>query len=237
MSEKEYIVTVKKDINWRDVHNEIINDTSANDAVDSNIVPDRSCECVKERANNPRNTHYNLTEDEAMKLALDSRILAVQAVDDIPEPMPRAFQDGNFNRSSTSTGTQDNWGLLRHINQTNIFNNSLSDPGGTYDYVLDGTGVDMVIVDTGIQVGHPEWEDADGNTRLQQIDWFAESGVSGTQPANFYTDTNGHGRHCIGTMAGKTFGWAKNAKIYNITLYANSGNSISWDNMIDCLIG
>ena len=237
MSEKEYIVTVKKDINWRDVHNEIINDTSANGAVDSNIVPDRSCECVKERANNPRNTHYNLTEDEAMKLALDPRILAVQAVDDIPEPLPRAFQDGNFNRSSTSTGTQDNWGLLRHINQTNIFNNSLSDPGGTYDYVLDGTGVDMVIVDTGIQVGHPEWEDADGNTRLQQIDWFAESGVSGTQPANFYTDTNGHGTHCIGTMAGKTFGWAKNAKIYNITLYANSGNSISWDNTIDCLIG
>lgn len=237
MSEKEYIVTVKKGVDWLDVHNEIINDTSANDAVDSNIVPDRSCQCVKERKNNPRNTHYNLTEDEAIKLSQDSRILAVQAVDDIPEPLPRAFQDGNFNRGPLDIGEQQNWGLLRHTNQTNTFNNSISDPGGTYDYVLDGTGVDMVIVDTGIQADHPEWQDSNGVSRLQQIDWFTESGVSGTQPANFYTDTNGHGTHCIGTMAGKTFGWAKNARIYNITLYANSGNTISWSDTIDCLIG
>jgi hypothetical protein len=234
---REYIVTVRKDVDWHIIHDELCRDTSADDSVDSNIVPDRVCECCKERPNNPRNTHYNLSEAEAIKLRQDSRILAVQAVEDIPEPKPRAFQDGDFNRLSTATGQNDNWGLLRHTNQTNTFNNSQSDPGGTYDYVLDGTGVDMVIVDTGIQVGHPEWEDADGNTRLQQIDWFAESGVSGTQPANFYTDTNGHGSHCVGTMAGKTFGWAKNAKIYNITLYANSGNNISWDNTIDCLIG
>ena len=37
--QNEYIVTVKKDVNWLDVHNEIINDTSSNDAVDSNIIP------------------------------------------------------------------------------------------------------------------------------------------------------------------------------------------------------
>ena len=90
-------------------------------------------------------------------------------------------------------------------------------PCYNYDYVLDGTGVDMVIMDTGIKQIIPEWQDPDGVPRLQQIDWFAESGVSGTQPTNFYTDTNGHGTHCIGTMAGKYFGWAKNARIYNIT--------------------
>ena len=57
----------------------------------------------------------------------------------------------------------------------------------------------------------PEWQDPDG-PRLQQIDWFAESEYSGTQPTNFYTDTNGHGTHCIGTMAGKYFGWAQERK-------------------------
>ena len=154
---REYIVTVQKDVDWHIIHDELCRDTSADDSVDSNIVPDRVCECCKERPNNPRNTHYNLSEAEAIKLRQDSRILAVQAVEDIPEPMPRAFQDGNFNRLSTATGQNDNWGLLRHTNQTNTFNNSQSDPGGNYEYVLDGTDVDMVIVDTGIQVGHPEW--------------------------------------------------------------------------------
>lgn len=234
---REYIVTVKKDINWRTVHNELIVDTSANDSVDSNIIPDRNCEVAQERANNPRNTHYTLSESEAINLRKDSRILAVQALDLIPEPKPRAFQNGNFNRSSSSAGSQDNWGLLRHINQLNTFNNSTADPGGTYDYVLDGTGVDQVIVDTGIQVGHPEWEDANGVSRLKQVNWPTISGEVFTQPANFYTDTNGHGTHCIGTMAGKTFGWCKNSDIYNITLYANSGNNISWSNTIDALIG
>ena len=234
---REYIVTVKKDIDWRTVHNELIVDTSANDSVDSNIIPDRNCEVAQERANNPRNTHYTLSESEAINLRKDSRILAVQALDLIPEPKPRALQNGNFNRTSSSAGSQDNWGLLRHINQTNTFNNSTADPGGTYDYVLDGTGVDQVIVDTGIQVGHPEWEDANGVSRLKQVNWPTISGEVFTQPANFYTDTNGHGTHCIGTMAGKTFGWCKNSDIYNITLYANSGNNISWANTIDALIG
>ena len=234
---REYIVTVKKDVDWRTVHNELINDTSTNDAVDSSIIPDRQCDVVKERPINPRNTHYNLSLSEAMRLRNDSRIISVQAVDEIPDIKPRAFQDGNFNRSSTSSGSQDNWGLLRHTNLTNTFAGGTGDPGGTYDYVLDGTNVDQVIVDTGIQVGHPEWEDANGTTRLQQVDWSAISGVGFTQPANFYTDTNGHGTHCIGTMAGKTFGWCKNSDIYNITLYANSGNTISWSNTIDALIG
>jgi len=234
---REYIVTVKKDVDWRTVHDELINDTSTNDAVDSSIIPDRQCDVVKERAINPRNTHYNLSLSEAMRLRNDSRIISVQAVDEIPDIKPFAFQDGNFNRTSTSSGSQDNWGLLRHINLTNTFAGGTGDPGGTYDYVLDGTNVDQVIVDTGIQVGHPEWEDVNGTTRLKQVDWSAISGVGFSQPANFYTDTNGHGTHCIGTMAGKTFGWCKNSDIYNITLYANSGNSISWDNTVDALIG
>ena len=101
---REYIVTVKKDVDWRTVHNELIVDTSANDSVDSSIVPDRNCEVAQERANNPRNTHYTLSESEAINLRKDSRILAVQALDLIPEPKPRALQNGNFNRTSSSAG-------------------------------------------------------------------------------------------------------------------------------------
>ena len=234
---REYIVTVKEGVDWRVLHNELIQDTTTDDSVDSNIVPDRECHCCKERAINPRNTHYDLTENEAIKLRNDPRVIGVMAVEDKPEPTPYAVQDGNFNRTTTDAGTHDNWGLLRHINQTNSFNNSSSDPGGAYNYVLDGTGVDVIILDTGIQVGHPEWEDANGVSRLKQVDWPTISGINFTQPANFYTDINGHGTHCAGTMAGKNFGWAKNADLYNITLYSNSGNNISWENAVDAMIG
>ena len=52
------------------------------------------------------------------------------------------------------------------------------------------TGVDVVIQDSGIQAAHPEFQDAGGTTRVQLIDWFTDSGISGTQSASFYSDTD-----------------------------------------------
>lgn len=235
--EKEYIVTVKKGIDWQEVHQDIINDTTEDDLVDSEVVPDRPIESLKERPFNKRNTHYSLTDEEAEALRQDERILAVQALDEIPEPEAMAIQEGNFTRNAITSGQHDNWGLLRHTAPNNIYGSSFNDPGLDYEYVLDGSGVDIVIMDTGIQADHPEWENEFGTSRLIQHDWYDVSGVSGTQPANFYTDVNGHGTHCAGTMAGKTFGWAKNALIYNLTTYGNTGNSISFEDAVDCLIG
>jgi len=105
-----------------------------------------------------------------------------------------------------------NWGLVRCNYRDNPSDYT------THSYSLDGTGVDVVIIDTGIVADHPEWEDENGVSRLQQIDWFAESGVSGTQNPRHYEDVNGHGTHCAGIVAGKTFGWAKNARIYAIAM-------------------
>jgi subtilisin family serine protease len=235
--EKEYIVTVHKGVDWTEVHKDIVRDTSFDDSVDSSIVPDRACPCIKERPNNTRNAHYSLTEDEAAALRNDPRILAVQAIDEIPEPQPTAVQEGVFDRSSSGTGRRDNWGLIRHTATNNVYGSSLLDQGLDYNYVLDGTGVDIVIMDTGIQDGHPEWDGPTGFSRLKKINWFTSSGVSGTQPSNFYTDVNGHGTHCAGTMAGKNFGWAKNANIYSMTVYGNEGNNITFEDAVDCLIG
>ena len=214
----EYIVTVKKEANWQELNTDLSTDTSADASVDSNIIPDRAVSVVDLRATNTRNTHYDLTADEVTKLKNDNRIEDVQAVSDIGSPVLSAVQDGidtsSFNKGTDSDGNQDNYGLLRHISATNNFGASILDPDIPYNYVLDGTGVDVVIMDSGIQKDHPEFQDANGASRLQQINWFTESGISGTQGANFYTDQNGHGTHCAGTVAGKTFGWAKNAKIY-----------------------
>jgi subtilisin family serine protease len=233
---KEYIVTTSSLEDTDSVWDDLVSDNTS-----SNTVPNRSVEVSDERAINQLNTNYLLTEEEAEALKNDPRV--VDVFDPSSVPVTKfAFQDSNFSKTTGAELGKGNWGLLRHTNTTNVFGTSTADPGGTYDYVLDGTGVDVVILDSGIQADHPEWQDAQGNSRLQQIDWFAASGVPGTMPANFYTDYDGHGTHVAGTVAGKTFGWAKNARIYAIKLNdlkgaPDPGNGLSIAQAFDVLLG
>lgn len=214
----EYIVTVKKDANWKELHDELSRDTSADSSVDSNIVPDRPVTVVEEKSYNKRNTHYELSKDEATALEKDNRILSVMDIKDRPNVYKNAEFDGDFNRDSSSSGTNDNWGLMVHTSKTKVTGASYNDIAGTYDFVLDGTGVDVVIIDSGIQPNHPEFQDKNGASRVKQINWFTAAGgsISGSQDSNHYRDYDGHGTHVAGTVAGKTFGWAKNADIYAV---------------------
>jgi len=219
----EYIVTVKRGVDWQQLNDELTRDTTTDDSVDSNIVPDRAVDVAKLRSTNKRNTHYDLEEAEVEKLKTDTRVQDIIKKSDIPDPKPSAIQQGidesSFNKTTTSSGNQDNWGLLRHISPTNNFGSVTDDPDTNYNYVLDGSDVDVVILDTGIEPNHPEWQDSNGSSRLQQIDWYSvQTARTGTQNVNHYTDADGHGTHVTGTVAGKTFGWAKNANIYSMKL-------------------
>ena len=62
-------------------------------------------------------------------------------------------------------------------------------------------------------------------SRVQEINWYSGSGLSGTQADGFYTDYDGHGTHCAGIAAGKTFGWAKNSRVYSQKLGGLEGTS------------
>jgi hypothetical protein len=112
----------------------------------------------------------------------------------------------NPNTSSTVSTTHHNWGLAAMTQDSTTLST-------TFTYSQTGANVDVVIMDTGIVVGHPEFNDLSSNTtsRINQIAW------GGTQGVNFYTDPDGHGTHCAGIAAGRTQGWARDAQIYSFT--------------------
>lgn len=211
---REWIVVLEKGIDYNSFWDEI-----ENDSPDDGFIPSRRVDIVNERPGMRRMCHYLLSDAEAEELRNDDRVLSVELPfeDEDNDEVITLGLDKTFDykRNISVIGHDEiasNWGLIRcnyRDNPSDYTNHS---------YSLDGTGVDVVIIDTGIVADHPEWEDENGVSRLQQIDWFAESGVSGTQNPRHYEDVNGHGTHCAGIVAGKTFGWAKNARIYAIAM-------------------
>ena len=218
---KNYIVIVKRGLTIDNLEHDLERDTSRDKTVDSNIVPDRKVEVANRRPGSERQTHYWLTDEEAMKLKNHPMVEDVEW-DTNENPFVQinlhSKINQNFERAGLfgpSGGDRANFGLYRCSNKTNTYNTGTA-MRADYNYVLDGTGVDVIIMDNGVLTNHPEWEDSKGNSRFQEIDWYAAAGISGTMPVHFYDYSGGHATHVAGIIAGKTFGWAKNAKIYSM---------------------
>ena len=229
--EKEYIVISKKGYNVEDIDNDLGIETS------NPNIPDRAVKKANAREGSLRMTHWWLTDEEAELIKKDPRVLSVEIPpeqrDDIVIGI-NAAQSANFYRGYQDN-TQVNWGLRRCIEDTNIYAGAAT-VTGDYTHCLDGTGVDIVINDTGIQPDHEEFLDEDGNSRLKQIDWYLESGLPGTMPVEFYTDTDGHGTHVAGIAAGKTYGWAKGAHVYSMKFDSiSSSTGIGSSEMFDLI--
>lgn len=112
-----------------------------------------------------------LSEIEAELLKKDARV-----VDVVPD-LPRRFEphtlppikSQTMHNTSFYTGADnafaDNWGLTFCSTITAVSSNN-------FNYFYTGSGVDVVIIDTGIKDGHPEWNSrTTGQSRLQKIDW------------------------------------------------------------------
>ena len=333
-------------------------------------IPSRSVDVANPRPGSKIQTHFMLTDEEAEALRADPRVRAVEIPpeqrDDIQIGL-NVVQRGAFDRDSVLDATHINWGLRRCITVDTPYSNSgdrvtsIQD-GNTgqspdYEYAIDGSGVDVVIQDSGIDPEHPDWlypknyifhtvtslgdDFIDGSpqstyfamksayspptsgvldisayyslefknaitgevlakadrkfggsglnspsnlefgfdgqgrlrvgetsgeisnsltgggtftigmplveftrgspTRMKEIDWFTESGVTGTQSLNHYRDLDGHGSHCASIAAGRLYGWAKGAHIYSQklagleTLSGGDGTGIPIANAFDCI--
>jgi subtilisin family serine protease len=236
-----YNVALREGVDYDAFWNEI-----ETNGIGSAYVPQRAVDIVNARPASLRQCWYDLSEAEAEKLRDDSRVYCVEIPPEFRtdiEIAPSSLQTGLYYKTPGTNPANNlgiNWGLFR-LNST-----SVNTPGSsgtlTYNYPLDGTGVDFVIQDSGCQIDHPEFTDAAGVTRVQQIDWYTASGVSGTMPAFnlFYNDTQGHGTHCAGIAAGKTYGRAKNAQIYVMTVNGLNGvgtEGLPVTDVFDCIKG
>lgn len=211
MTEREYIVGLKKGVDFETFNNEMISNTG------NGNIPNRSVDIANYRPASERLVHYYLTDEEAENLRNDLRIICVEVPPSQREDIQivkNLIQESDFTKGTT-LGGKVNWGLRRVIAETNVYGTS-NTVSGNYPYTLDGTGVDIVIQDGGIQADHPEFNDSNGVSRVQQIDWYTASGISGTMPLDHYSDYDGHGTHVAGIAAGRTYGWAKNSRIYAV---------------------
>lgn len=233
--EKEYNVILKKGVDYDQFGQDMITITNKDG------IPNREVEVANSRLGSYRQTHYNLTDTEAEEVRNHPDVLAVEIPPDQRDDViivNSGRQSGGFTKSPGTTQEHANYALIRSKYKTNEYGTG-TETSDDYLYNLDGTGVDIVVQDSGIQKDHPEWEDANGTSRLQQIDWPTESGLGFSQGSNHYRDYHGHGTHVASTIAGKTFGWAKNARIYAVKVAGLQGSgdtdTIAVVNAFDCI--
>jgi subtilisin family serine protease len=219
---REYNVALKEGVDYDGFWNDIESDTDGGKL----YIPNRAVQFTNERPASLRQCWYLLTDEEAETLRNDDRVFCVEIPPEYRTDivmMPTVTQTGDFTKTTSDSGAFLNWGLIRSSNATNVYGTGTT-TALNYEYTLDGTGVDVVTQDSGLQVDHPEFQNSVGTTRVQQIDWGAYSGGAFTQNVNHYRDFDGHGTHCAGIACGKTYGWAKEARVYSQKLAGLEGS-------------
>lgn len=82
---------------------------------------------------------------------------------------------------------------------------------GRYNYSTTGADVDVYVVDTGIRASHQDF----GGRVMDHVN-FVGDGIN--------DDCNGHGTHVAGTIAGSTYGIAKDANLYGLKALGCTGS-------------
>lgn len=108
------------------------------------------------------------------------------------------------------------WNLQAISTQNTVGSTDVTAMSFTYSYTQPaGDGVDIYIVDTGVYTDNAEFEGR------------ATFGFAAGQFQK--RDGHGHGTHCAGSAAGKTYGVAKKASIIGVKVLADNGQGSTAD--------
>lgn len=239
---KEYVVTLHKFEDLESFYEDM-------ETPGGNLyIPDRVVEVVNRRPLS-RNTHYYLTEEEADLIRNDSRVKAVELElsEAGYEIMPTWVQTSTvWSKSNVVSSDFKNWGILRcveGVQRPNWGSDVTPNVSGSVNVTASGKYVDVVIVDGHFNPSHPEFavnSDGTGGSRVVQYNWLELAPtVTGFSSSTYvytpYVDpsypdfdldglpdrtvNNDHGAHVAGIAVGNSFGWARDATIYNLSPY------------------
>ncbi|KAI0866777.1 subtilisin-like protease PR1K [Xylaria cubensis] len=143
---------------------------------------------------------YTYNSNQFTGFAASMTAEEVEALQNMPD-VEYIEHDAIIRASATQTGAD--WGLAR------LSNTSPSSSTYTYDDSA-GEGVCAYVVDTGIDVDHPDFE--------------GRATFASNQVDNDDTDGNGHGTHVSGTIGSKTYGVAKKVSLYAVKVLGADGS-------------
>jgi hypothetical protein len=228
---RKYYVVAEDTIHKEDLHTELTA------PVGSETVPARPVELIDSMPGSEYNSTFYLTDEEAKALEQDPRVRAVcPSAEDLGLIKGKtAVRPGLYTKSTTSYQNSRNWGLIRCLNTNSsvTFGAGYGDVYTDYTYNLDGTGIDVVIIDTGVEPGHPEFAvnaDGTGGSRVVDYDWTQHGFITAVPTGGFMGDFDGHGSNCASIAAGNTNGWAANAAIYSLRCVPGDTSISIYDN-------
>ena len=169
---REYIISVADPSVWDTLWDEL-----TVDGLGDNFIPTRAVQVLNDRPFNDYQAHFNLTDAEADLIRKDPRIQTIELQADLRTNVYKKFntiRHGIYDKSFSINNTMKNWGLVRASSEADPFGalTALETDFNTHD--LEGEGVDLVVVDTGVEAGHPEFAvnaDGTGGSRVIDFNW------------------------------------------------------------------
>lgn len=161
-----------------------------------------------------------LSPTQLEKIKSDKRVLAVYQ-DRIIELEATEYTD-----DPTTTNVQEyaTWGLDRVDQREENLNRA-------YAFTGTGSGVNVYIMDSGINYTHNEFEGR-ASLGVDLVRLYPDPEFDQDDPeVEDGGDCSGHGTHVAGTVGGKTYGVAKNASLISVRVFSCYGRT-TWSRII-----